>query len=511
MGFLVFKISVGSRCEPWWVRLPSIPAFMLRCTALNSKIHFSRLIVLILLIFALAGCQTAVLTPQASPTPTLLKATNTQPKPTFTSTPSPSPTATAVPIPTVGIEELKGLELSLLHPWIDEAEVDFNALVEKFNANNAWGIQVLPQTAGSLPSLADALAEGGASQNLFIANGFDLALARDASSLIDLSAYIRDADWGLGAAYQSDSVFAPFAPKPADGQAWNYLPLAFQPALLFYNQTWAEELGFSTPPATPEELQAQMLPAAAEKLLDNDDTNNGAGGMWISDSAQAPLAWHYAFGGENTLRDGALSFNNEPLFKAIEFLKSAYAEDASWVGLQKTPYDYFTRRQALAYEGSLDDLLTQEGSNARAGSSDKFITLPYPSTEGNGSISMETLSIGIRAGSAAEQLGAWIFARWLLEGASQEALVRVSGYWPAVGNPQDIAPDYAHQHPAWASALRAGVRLKLAPERENWAFSRIVLQDALRRAYQLDLEYIPTVLETLDATLLELAGAGNGD
>jgi len=38
-----------------------------------------------------------------------------------------------------------------------------------------------------------------------------------------------------------------------------------------------------------------------------------------------------------------------------------------------------------------------------------------------------------------------------------------------------------------------------------------VLQDALRRAYQLDLEYIPTVLETLDATLLELAGAGNGD
>ncbi len=92
-----------------------------------------------------------------------------------------------------------------------------------------------------------------------------------------------------------------------------------------------------------------MLLAAAEKLLDNDDTNNGAGGMWI-DPGAALLAWNYAFGGENTLRDGALGFNNEPLFKAIEFLKSAYAEDASWVGLQKTPYDYFTRRQALAYE-----------------------------------------------------------------------------------------------------------------------------------------------------------------
>ncbi len=108
-------------------------------------------------------------------------------------------------------------------------------------------------------------------------------------------------------------------------------------------------------------------------------------------------------------------------------------------------------------------------------------------------------------------LGAWIFARWLLEGASQEALARAAGYWPAVGNPQDIAPDYAHQHPAWASALRAGVRPGWPRTRKLGVFPDCAGKDALRRAYQLDLEYIPTVLETLDATLLELAGAGNGD
>ena len=49
--------------------------------------------------------------------------------------------------------------IKFLSPAFNMTEADFPALVEKFNANNAWGIQVLPQTAGSLPSLADALAE----------------------------------------------------------------------------------------------------------------------------------------------------------------------------------------------------------------------------------------------------------------------------------------------------------------------------------------------------------------
>ncbi|HQH57849.1 MAG TPA: extracellular solute-binding protein [Anaerolineaceae bacterium] len=468
--------------------------------------------VLLLLALALAGCQAAPETPRASPTSTLSPAT---PVPTATKTPSPTatstPTATAVPIPAADIEDLNGLELRLLHPWINAAETDFLALVETFNASNAWGIRVLPESAGSFSAVANALAGGEAGHNLFIANGFDLALAVGASNLINLSPYMRDAEWGLGAAYAPESVFAPLAPSFAETREWNYLPLAYQPALLFYNQTWAQELGFNSPPATAAELRAQMVPAAAEKLLDKDDTNNGAGGMWISDSARAPLAWYYAFGGECAASNGALAFNHEIFLEAIEFLKSAYEEDASWVGLQKKPYDYFARRQALAYEGTLDDLLEQEGYLARAGSADEFITLPYPGPDGSGSIALETLSLGIRAGSAAEQLGAWIFARWLLEDSAQETLVRVSGYWPAAGNPRDIAPDYARQHPAWASALREGVRLKLAPERENWAFSRVVLQDALRRAYQLDLAYIPTVLETLDATLLELAGSGNGE
>ncbi len=125
---------------------------------------------------------------------------------------------------------------------------------------------------------------------------------------------------GLDDVYPAESIFAALAPDPADGTDWGFRKLFHQPALLYYNQSWGQELGFSAMPRTPAELQAQMLPAAAEKLLDEDDTNNGAGGLWISDSAQAPLAWYQAFGGEIQERRRT-SFNNDAFLEAISFLK----------------------------------------------------------------------------------------------------------------------------------------------------------------------------------------------
>ena len=73
-------------------------------------------------------------------------------------------------------------------------------------------------------------------------------------------------------------------------------------------------------------------------------------------------------------------------------------------------------------------------------------------------------------------------------------------------DPQNVAADYAEEHPAWASALLDGVKLTLAPEVQQWAYGRLILQDAVRRMYALDEEYIPTVLEMLDSTLQELTG-----
>jgi ABC-type glycerol-3-phosphate transport system substrate-binding protein len=170
------------------------------------------------------------------------------------------------------------------------------------------------------------------------------------------------------------------------------------------------------------------------------------------------------------------------------------------------PYAYFATRLALAYEGTLDDIIIQEGYQQRAESADQWISVPYPTPDGTGSLSLETVSIGIAKGTPAEQLGSWFFVRWLLTEKAQERLVHIHGYWPVTDDPQDVAADFAEAHPAWASALLDDVKLTFAPEVQHWAYGRLILQDAVRRMYALDEEYIPTVLEMLDNTLQELMG-----
>jgi ABC-type glycerol-3-phosphate transport system substrate-binding protein len=201
-----------------------------------------------------------------------------------------------------------------------------------------------------------------------------------------------------------------------------------------------------------------------------------------------------------------LGFNTQAGSQSFTFLKQLFSEDGSWVGQQEMPYTYFAERLALAYEGTLDDIIIQESYQERAESEDQWLTLPYTTPDGMGSLSLETVSIGIAKGTPAEQLGSWLFTRWLLSQEAQERLVHIHGYWPVTDDPQAVAADYAKGHPAWASAFLEDVRLTLAPEAQNWAYGRLILQDAVRRMYALDEEYIPTVLEMLDNTLQELTG-----
>ena len=81
--------------------------------------------------------------------------------------------------------------------------------------------------------------------------------------------------------------------------------------------------------------------------------------------------------------------------------------------------------------------------------------------------------------------------------------MELNGLWPATGHPAVVAPDYAAVHPAWASALRKGVRLTLAPEEAQWGINRYVLQDAYLRVYGLEPEYFSSIIDVLKQTLAE--------
>lgn len=430
-------------------------------------------------------------------------------KPVSVETDSPAaiqPTASPTPLPTleVDIAALEDRHVSVRHAWLGTQAEAFDELVEAFNLENAWGVTVSATSGSGYAQLAQDLAAGVVTEDLVIAPSYDLLTIKDSAPLAVLNLYMADPDLGLADRYPAGSPFAEFAPNAQESLPRYTMPLAYEAGVLYYNQAWAEELGFTQVPLTAPDLETQLLAALAVNTSDEDWYNNGTGGLWLSKSPLSAQSWFAAAGGVFTADQTGLQLDRNRLEGSFSQLKEMFGRDASWIGMENFPYQYFADRYALAYEGTLADIVLQEGYLPVEPDLDQWISLPYPTEDGNGSLALEALSFAIQGDDPQTQLAAWLFGRWLLEPQQQTFLSEIHGLWPAAGNPAEIAPEYAALHPAWASALLPGTHYTLAPERKGWAVERLVFQDAFLRVYGLDAQYFPSITDLLLQTFAEI-------
>jgi ABC-type glycerol-3-phosphate transport system substrate-binding protein len=181
-------------------------------------------------------------------------------------------------------------------------------LVEEFNKTNRWGIRVeaVPQDSSGLmdEALNNALQEkklpavlSGYSHDLQYWNTTGILL-------VDLQDYVDDPTWGISSTDQQD--FFPIiweqdvlAPPGSDQKQTRFgLPWYRDGLVMLYNQSWAEELEFDTPPSTPSQFRLQACAAARANREDTDKENNGTGGWLIDREPSALLSWIFAFGGQ---------------------------------------------------------------------------------------------------------------------------------------------------------------------------------------------------------------------
>ena len=507
MGLLVFKISVGLIRSV----VGSTPIHS-RLVIKDAILTYSQRLLLIFLafLFLFAACK-----PQEVESPVATETPGTAtPAPSKTASKTSTPTLTSTPIPTVEslLEkmggQLAGVNLVLRHPWYGKAEERLNALVETFNNENDYGIKVSPVGGYGLETMADLIGNETLDANLVIAQTYDILSANGKNAFVDLTEFINDPELGVSDLYDESFVFNEFSPLENDyfRQA---IAIAYQPALLYYNTSWAKELGFDGIPLDLEIFTTQMMAGFEANTHDNDPNNNGTGGLFLSKSVQSAQAWYAGFDGVFSPGASHLQFDEKALLDSYEWLKTAYAQDAHWVGAETIPYDYFARRMALAVEGGLDDLAYITAAINSSSNKDEWTTMPYPNLDGKGVIAMESLGIGILESDAHKQLASWIFARYLLEQDQQAALVEVHGYWPVTGAPAAIAPKYAKENPAWASAALPDAHYILAPEAENWAITRRIFQDAYLRVYGLEAQYFTNILDLLKQTLIDVQGSSD--
>lgn len=436
-------------------------------------------------------------------------------RPTRTRTPSFTPTTSLTPTPTLSptpvTASLPGTILTFWFPWVDDTALVYDQLAAQFSAENPWGITVQPRSFGSSQMLADALISSEVHTDqpaLVIAPVEQLSSWHQKYDLIiDLSSYMSMPGIALTA-----EDLAQFPAAFTDQDKYGDLRLGF-PAIrhaqvLFYNQTWAQNLGFPDPPLRTAQISNQACAAAIFNNQDDLRENNGTGGWIVNTGSLALLSWFYSFGASPypDVAEAIYNFQAEPILNAFTFLKAMADNGCAWISRNPSPYEYFARRYALLYSGTSADIPIQARLMEINQNSDQWTALPYPSQDGQPILLTNGFSYAVLKTDANQQLAAWLFIRWLSQPQQVARLVETTASLPVNSLAVNRLSEYARTYPQWAGILEWIPQSIPAPRQPAWRTIRMLLSDAGGNVFNplITPTPIPFILEQLQTLIPEV-------
>ncbi|MGA2490961.1 MAG: extracellular solute-binding protein [Anaerolineales bacterium] len=460
--------------------------------------RLTRLLALSLLAFlAFAAC--GPVTPLPSVTLSLPAVTS---RPTIAPTLTPSPT----PLPTLGVDpaSLRGLSLQVWQALAGPANDLFARQAAQFTAENEWGITVNPIGYGDYSSLFDAVntaLDSDQPPDLVVALP-EQTLAWEANgAVVDLNPYLGDPQWGLPAGDKADIPSIFLAQDNVNGKQLG-LPAQRSAHFVFYNQTWAHELGFDNPPATAEDFRRQACAANASFLLDKDLTNDAKGGWVVDTDWQTTYSWLLAFGGGVT-HASDYDFHTDSNLAALQFIKGLSDSHCAWPS--ETPYDSFASRTALFISGDLSELPAEMEAMTRLKNSDAWTVIPFPGSQGSVLVTYGP-SYTVLKSTPAKDLAAWLFARWLLSPENQSQWVEETGLFPLRNSVLGMIQPYRQASPQWDAAVGYLSLAQDVPQLASWRKVRYVLEDGMDVLFleNLSVDKLPSVLDEMDSMAQEV-------
>ena len=358
-----------------------------------------------------------------------------------TATPTPTPTATATPRPAyldVDPGSLQDTELILRCSLDGKAPEKLIELAERFSEENSEGISVKVLPAYSADELSADLAEDSRERtDLLIADSAWLrAQTQNGYTPLDLSDFLNDPDLALAAEDTDPIMPVMLAPEDQSGHFYA-LPLWTEPAFLYYNKTWALELGFEDTPKDLAAFAEQACAAGRANYAEKDESKHGTGGWIISSAPNGVMSWLLSFShGEQTPGEILRSDSGDTFSDTAAWLRNLYDNGCAWNSRVKEPYDYFANRYALFYSGTYSDAERQLNAFAlsKQNGFDNWDLIFYPSrTAGEDAVPRiyaGCVSIAIPRGEAKNENAAWRFIRWLYSGENAAELALAAGGWP---------------------------------------------------------------------------------
>jgi len=408
--------------------------------------------------------------------------------PSSTRTPRPNATGNAseanTPVPAasslkVEKEALRGVQLEVWYPWFGAEASLFESQVAKFNTENEWGIIVNGKSKGNYSELflqTEAAVEDSSYPQIVIA--FPEHALEWGDHVVDLKPYVSDPVYGWNPFEISDFPTVIWNQDEVDGKRFG-VPAQRTARFLLYNQSWARELGFDSPPATSSEFEQQACAAHKALGLDEDTENDALGGWLIDAHAMTPLSWMIAFGGGVQEEEG-YRFLTPGNIAAFRFVKTLQQKNCAWVpSPDLSVFERFASRQALFATTSLEDLPDQARAFSAANNTDEWTTLKFPGDERDALVVYGSSFIMLESDDAT-QLAAWLFMRWILSAENQARWVQSTGLFPLRDSTIELLADYSASHPQWAEAVKMLSEGETTPRLASWRLVRVMLEDGFR-------------------------------
>lgn len=453
---------------------------------------------LFVLVFILTAC-----------TPSSSESTRT-PRPSVTENTSANNTATPVVSQlNVEVEALRGAQVTIWHPWFGAEASLFESQVAQFNTENEWGIVVSTESKGSYNELylqTDAALKDSTNPNIVIALP-EHALGWQ-TQVVDLNAYVRDPIYGISSLDISDFPSVVWMQDEVDGVRLG-MPAQRTARFIIYNQTWARELGFDSPPQTSTEFERQACAAHNALGKDSEESNDALGGWMIDDHTMTAYSWLLAFDG-GIQEEGGYRFVTPGNIDAFKFLKVMQQKECAWVpSNQGVVYDRFATRRALFATLSLEEFFDQSRAFAAVGNNDAWVVLPFPGIEQT-AFAVYGSSFVMFKSDDVTQLAGWLFMDWVLSAENQARWVQSTNLFPLRNSTIDLLADYSTSHPQWAKAVELLPTGKTTPKLSSWRIVRIMVSDAFRDLFDTirhpDLTdgQVPLILKQMEETAQEL-------
>jgi ABC-type glycerol-3-phosphate transport system substrate-binding protein len=329
--------------------------------------------------------------------------------------------------------------------------------------------------------------------------------------LVDLQPYVEDPKWGYSLDEQADFYPVFWDQDVFDGRRLG-IPALRSGQVLYYNTTWAKELGYPAAPVLPEQFQEQACAAASTKRKDADPQNDSTGGWIVSADYPLLLGWIYSFGGEIIknpepgLGETVYQFNTPQVEETFTFLKDLYDQGCAWLAESQYPEAEFAARMGLFSAGSVSDIPYQAEAYRQSGNRDEWTVIPFPSPSLLPGLDVYGPSYVMLPSGNKEQMASWLLIKWLSEPENQARMVEATGAFPLRASTLTYLDAYQSRYPQWAAALKMLPTARNEPAFQSWSTVRWSLSDAgtqLFRSY-FTIDQVPRLIEFLEKTAADL-------